>query len=139
MQNQTDETPQLDPRTALESVIEERLSLEKLKENDQDTPADVSFEEIPRQVSIVESELEEDQEDELEESYEPRVEESNIVDMDSIDEDILKDIDEYRNEQLLREELKMKIERQAEDGELCPSPSSPNIIRHKEAFRKEIS
>ena len=33
----------------------------------------------------------------------------------------------------------MKIERQAEDGELCASPSSPNIIRHKEAFRKEIS
>ena len=67
------------------------------------------------------------------------MDESNLHDLDSIDEDILKDIDEYRKEQRLREELKMKIERQAEDGELCASPSSPNIVRHKEAFRKEIS
>ena len=126
---------------ALESVIEERFSMEKLREDARDTPA-ISNEEFtnpPKHVSIVESEYEEDQEEDLEESFEPRVEDSNLVDMDSIDEDILKDIDEYRNEQRLREELKMKIERQAEDGELCASPSSPNIIRHKEAFRKEIS
>lgn len=119
-------------------MIEERQSLEKLRERDQDTPA---IGEVPKHVSIVESDGEEDldEDHEPEESFEPRVEESNLHDMDSIDADILKDIDEYRNEQLLKEELKMKIERQAEDGELCASPSSPNIVRHKEAFRKEIS
>ena len=141
-QNPSDDIPPVDSRhQALEAVIEERFSLEKLRETDRDTPANINeeFANPPKHVSIVESELEEDQEEDPEESFEPRVEESNLVDLDSIDEDILKDIDEYRNEQRLREELKMKIERVAGDGELCASPSSPNIIRHKEAFRKEIS
>ena len=120
-------------------MIEERFSIERLIENAQATPANGDFTNPPKQVSIVESELEEDHEEDPEESFEPRVDESALHDLDSIDADILKDIDEYRNEQRLREELAVKIQRQADDGELCASPSSPNIIRHKEAFRKEIS